>query len=303
METNILTENGTNELELLEFLVGDRHYGINVAKVSEIISYQEVTPIPNTHPSVEGVFMPRDHMITAVDLKSALQLGSSEKKGLFIVTNFNLLDMAFHIDSVVGIYKVSWQDVMKPSQAAGNSDEGLSTGIIKHKGRLIIILDFEKIITIINPEIGLKVHEVEKYAGRNRIDIPIVISEDSPLLNKMIVESLEKSGYTKLIHTQDGKEAWDLIDGWRKDGTLKENVQCLITDIEMPRMDGHRLTKLVKEDPRTSYIKVVIFSSMINDETRKKGEKLGADEQLTKPEIGLLVDALDRILGIQGQEE
>ncbi len=302
METNILTENGTNALELLEFLIGDRHYGINVAKVSEIISYQEVTPIPNTHPSVEGVFMPRDHMITAVDLKSALQLGSSEKSGLFIVTNFNLLDMAFHIDSVVGIYKVSWKDVMKPSQAAGDSSESLSTGIIKHKDRLIIILDFERIITIINPEIGLKVHEVEKYAGRSRIDIPILIAEDSALLNKMIVESLEKAGYTKLIHTEDGQEAWNLISKWKNEGTLKENVQCLITDIEMPKMDGHRLTKLVKEDGHTSFIKVVIFSSMINDEMRKKGEKLGADEQLTKPEIGLLVDAMDRILGITSGE-
>ena len=302
METNILTENGTNELELLEFLIGDRHYGINVAKVSEIISYQEVTPIPNTHPSVEGVFMPRDHMITAVDLKSALQLGSSDKSGLFIVTNFNLLDMAFHIGSVVGIYKVSWKDVMKPSQAAGDSSESLSTGIIKHKDRLITILDFEKIITIINPEIGLKVHEVEKYADRSRIDIPIVISEDSPLLNKMIAESLEKAGYTKLIHTEDGQEAWDLIRQWKNEGTLKDNIQCLITDIEMPRMDGHRLTKLVKEDNATNYIKVVIFSSMINDDMRKKGEKLGADEQLTKPEIGLLVDAMDRILGIKDQD-
>ena len=96
MDTKILLENGTNELEILEFTLAGNSYGINVAKIKEIITYQPVTPVPNSHPSIEGIFMPRDTMITAIDLKNCLGRGESEKKGLFIVTNFNKLDIAFH---------------------------------------------------------------------------------------------------------------------------------------------------------------------------------------------------------------
>ena len=91
MDSKILLENGTNELEILEFIVDGNYYGINVAKVKEIIGYLEPTPIPNSHPSIEGVFMPRDRMITAIDLMNCLQRGQMEKKGLFIITNFNKL--------------------------------------------------------------------------------------------------------------------------------------------------------------------------------------------------------------------
>ena len=99
MDTKILLENGTNELEVLEFTLGENSYGINVAKIREIIPYQAVTPVPNAHPSIEGIFMPRDIMITAIDLKNCLQRGTSEAGGLFIITNFNKLDIAFHVDT------------------------------------------------------------------------------------------------------------------------------------------------------------------------------------------------------------
>ncbi|MBR5420829.1 MAG: chemotaxis protein CheV [Lachnospiraceae bacterium] len=299
MDTNILLENGTNELEVLEFKVGNRHYGINVAKVREIITYQEVTPVPHAHPSIEGIFMPRGVMITAVDLKNCLQMGESQPGGLFIITNFNSLDLAFHVEAVLGISRVSWADIMKPSSTAANIEDGVSTGIIKKDDKLIIILDFEKIIADINPEIGLKMRDVEAFTGRSRIDVPILIAEDSALLNKLIVQSLEAAGYTNLTHTENGQQAWDLICAWREEGTLDKHVQCVITDIEMPQMDGHRLTKLIKDDAELNKLIVVIFSSMINDDLRRKGEQLGADAQLTKPEIGSLVAAVDKLLGVQ----
>ena len=151
MDTKILLENGTNELEILEFTLGDNSYGINVAKVREIITYQPVTPVPNSHPSIEGIFMPRDIMITAIDLKNCLGRGESEPKGLFILTNFNKLDLAFHVDSVLGIHRVSWRDIIKPDATISTTDESVSTGIIKKDGKLIIILDFEKIVSDINP--------------------------------------------------------------------------------------------------------------------------------------------------------
>ena len=296
MDTNILLENGTNELEVLEFTLNGNHYGINVAKIREILTYQPITPIPNAHPSVEGIFMPRDTMITAIDLKNCLQRGVSKAGGLFIITNFNKLDVAFHVDSVVGIHRVSWKDIIKPDSTVSSAEEGISTGIIKLDGRLIIILDFEKIMTDINPETGLKLTDIDELGERGRYDIPILIAEDSPLLNKLIVDSLHKAGYVNLIHTENGQQAYDVIKDCKEEGTLKEHVQCIITDIEMPIMDGHRLTKLVKEDDETKDIPVIIFSSLVNDEMRRKGEALGANAQLSKPEIGNLVRVVDQLV-------
>ncbi len=296
MDTKILLENGTNELEVLEFKLDGNAYGINVAKIKEIINYQEVTPVPNAHPSVEGIFMPRDVMITAIDLKNCLQRGVSEPGGLFIVTNFNKLDIAFHVDSVVGIHRVSWREIIKPGTTISTSEDGVSTGIIKFDDRLIIILDFEKIVTDINPETGLKVADIEELGERHRIDVPILIAEDSPLLNKLIVDSLHKAGYVNLIHTENGQQAYDVIQECKKEGTLRDHVQCIITDIEMPIMDGHRLTKLVKSDDETKNIPIVIFSSLVNDDMKRKGEALGANAQLSKPEIGNLVRVVDELV-------
>lgn len=296
MDTNILLENGTNELEVLEFTLAGNHYGINVAKIREILTYQPVTPIPNAHPCVEGIFMPRDTMITAIDLKNCLQRGTSQPGGLFIITNFNKLDIAFHVDSVIGIHRVSWRDIIKPGAAVSTTEEGVSTGIIKFEERLIIILDFEKIVTDINPETGLKMTDIEELGERQRIDVPILIAEDSPLLNKLIVDSLHKAGYANLIHTENGQQAYDVIQECKREGTLREHVQCVITDIEMPLMDGHRLTKLIKSDEETKNIPVVIFSSLVNEEMKRKGVALGANAQLSKPEIGNLVRVVDDLV-------
>ena len=296
MDTKILLENGTNELEVLEFRLDGNAYGINVAKIKEIITYEAVTPVPNAHPSIEGIFMPRDTMITAIDLKNCLQRGVSEPGGLFIVTNFNKLDIAFHVDSVVGIHRVSWREIIKPGSTVSTSEDGVSTGIIKFDDRLIIILDFEKIVTDINPETGLKITDIEELGERQRIDVPILIAEDSPLLNKLIVESLHKAGYVNLIHTENGQQAYDVIQECKKEGTLNDHVQCIITDIEMPLMDGHRLTKLVKSDDETKDIPIIIFSSLVNEDMMRKGEALGANAQLSKPEIGNLVRVVDDLV-------
>ena len=296
MDTKILLENGTNELEILEFTLSGHSYGINVAKIREIIPYETVTPVPNSHPSIEGIFMPRDTMITAIDLKNCLGRGESGASGLFIITNFNKLDIAFHVENVLGIHRVSWRDIIKPDATISTSEESVSTGIVKKNGKLIIILDFEKIVSDINPETGLKISEITELGERERSTVPILIAEDSPLLNKLIVDSLRRAGYVNLIHTENGQKAYDVICQCKEDGTLKDHVQVLITDIEMPEMDGHRLTKLVKSDPVTADIPVIFFSSLVNDEMRRKGEALGANAQLSKPEIGNLVRVVDQLV-------
>ena len=302
MDTNILLESGTNELEVLEFTLGNNHYGINVAKIREILTYQPVTPVPNSHPSVEGIFMPRDTMITVVNLKRCLGMPENgENKGLFIITNFNKLNIAFHVDAVIGIHRVSWEDIIKPDSTINSHDNGVSTGVIKLDDKLIIILDFEKIVTDISPETGLKVSDMDEVVSRDRSDCPILIAEDSPLLSKLITDCLKKAGYTNLNVNTNGQEAWDKLCAYEKAGNVKDKVHCIITDIEMPLMDGHRLTKLVKENDNMHDIPVIIFSSLVNDEMRRKGESLGADAQLTKPEIGSLVQAIDRLIDQTGK--
>ena len=298
MDTNILLENGTNELEVLEFTIAGNSYGINVAKIREIIQYQPVTPVPNSHPDIEGIFMPRDTMITAINLPAYLHLKQSEdySKDMMIITNFNKLDIGFHVNQVLGIHRVSWADIIKPDSTINTADSSISTGVIKIDNKLIIILDFEKIVTDISPETGLKVSDIDRLGVRNRSEAPILTVEDSPLLGKLIVDSLKKAGYTNIITAANGQEAWDLLSRYKADGNACDKVKCIITDIEMPIMDGHRLTKLVKSDDVLRDIPLVIFSSLVNDEMRAKGKALGADAQLSKPEIGSLVEIIDGLI-------
>ena len=296
MDSKILLENGTNELEILEFKLGENSYGINVAKIREIITYQPVTPVPNAHPSVEGIFMPRDLMISVINLKRCIGIAEDDTEGLFIITNFNKLDVAFHVDRVMGIHRVNWTEIIKPDATVNNEVEGVSTGIVKFDDRLVIILDFEKIVSDISPETGLRMTEIESLGERERSSVPIVIAEDSHLLNKLINDALTAAGYVNIKRTEDGLEAWNYIVEAKEKGELDSKVQLVITDIEMPQMDGHRLTHMIKTDDKLKDIPVVIFSSLVNEEMRIKGEALGADAQLSKPEIGNLVRIVDKLV-------
>ncbi len=298
METNILLESGTNELELLEFIVNGYHYGINVAKISELIPYHAPTPVPNSHDCIEGIFMPRDFIISVINLAKCLGFPNSQnpESDMYIITNFNKLHTAFHVDKVLGIHRIFWSDISKPDSTISAAGNASATGIVRINGELIIILDFEKIVSEINPETGVKMSDIEKLGDRKRYDMPILIAEDSALLSKMICNCLVKAGYTNVIPTDNGQEAWDMLNRFYEDGNLDSRVKCLITDIEMPMMDGHRLTKLVKESKEFKHIPVVIFSSLVSPEMRKKGELLGADAQLSKPEIGMLVEEIDKLI-------
>lgn len=298
METNILLESGTNELELLEFIVNGNHYGINVAKISELIPYQTPTPVPNSNECIEGIFMPRDFIISVINLAKCLGFPDSEhpESDMYIITNFNRLHTAFHVEKVLGIHRIFWSDISKPDSTISAAGNASATGIVRINDELIIILDFEKIVSEINPETGVKLSDIDKLGPRDRYEKPILIAEDSPLLSRMICNCLDKAGYTNVIPTDNGQEAWDLLNKYLEEGTLDSKVSCLITDIEMPKMDGHRLTKLVKESKDFEHIPVVIFSSLVSPEMKKKGEALGADAQLSKPEIGMLVEEIDKLI-------
>ena len=297
VDTNILLETGTNELEILEFVISGNSYGINVAKITELMQIQEVQEMPLSHPCVEGVFQPRSEVYTIVDLSRYLGLGESEnpEKDIFIITNFNQMNIAFHVHAVESIFRISWQDIEKPDSIIYGGQEGVVTGIAKVNNRIISILDFEKITFDISPETGINLGEVKAYSGEDRERFPIVVAEDSALLRKMLTEALHTSGYSNITILNNGEEAWDYINRIKNEGpsSVLSKISCVITDIEMPRMDGHRLTKLIKADAALKDIPVIIFSSLIDENMQKKGLEVGADAQLSKPEIGNLVDVVD----------
>jgi len=297
VDTNILLETGTNELEILEFVISGNSYGINVAKITELMQAQEVQEMPLAHPCVEGIFQPRNEVYTIVDLAKYLGLGVSDdpSKDIFVITNFNQMNIAFHVHAVESIFRISWNDIEKPDSIIYGGDEGVVTGIAKVNDRIISILDFEKITFDISPETGIDLNTVKAYSGVDREQIPLVVAEDSALLRKMLTEALHTSGYQNLAIFNNGEEAWEHIKKIKEAGipNVLTRVNCLITDIEMPRMDGHRLTKLIKSDPALMSIPIVIFSSLIDENMQKKGEEVGADAQLSKPEIANLVGLVD----------
>ncbi len=298
MDTNILLESGTNELEVLEFTVAGNHYGINVAKVREILPMTDITPIPNSHPCIEGIFMPRDTIITVINLVKALGFSESEnhKSDMLIITNFNNLNIAFDVEQVLGIHRVSWTDIVKPDATVNAPGAGIATGIIKKMESLIIVLDFERIVEEICPETSLKISELAELGERERNTIPIVIAEDSPMLQKLVTDALTQSGYTNLHIYANGQEAWDKLQELKKNNGVDYGVKCIITDIEMPQMDGHRLIRLIRSDEALKHLPIIIFSSLINEDMKRKGERLGADDQISKPEIGQLVKCIDNLI-------
>lgn len=296
--SGILLESGTNEIEIMEFTIDGSLYGINVAKVREIILSAAVKIMPHAHPAVEGIFKPRDVVITVVDLPR--YLGIDKEKGakdLFIITNFNKMFIAFRVNTVVGISRISWTDIHKPDKTVSGGSEGVATGIAQCGQDLVTILDFERIVAEIAPETTIQVNEIDQMGPRKRSDEPIWIAEDSILLSKMIAECLRKAGYVNLRMFPNGRELWEALNALPQDRDLFQDVALVITDIEMPQMDGHRLTKLIKDHTRYKAIPLIIFSSLISEEMRIKGRQLGADEQMSKPEIGHLVDVMDHLLG------
>ncbi len=286
-DTEILLESGTNEIEIMQFTIFGELYGINVAKVREIMMADKVKPIPHSHDAVEGIFKPRDILLTVINLPKYLtgQEAEAKERDLFIVTNFNKTNIAFRVHTVVGISRISWEDIQKPDKTITHEDDGVATGIAQCGSNLVTILDFEKIVADISPETTIQVNEIDKLGERFRRDEHIILAEDSLLLTKMIKDSLSRAGYVNVTSFNNGREAWDFLHAIRDD-----------KDIEMPEMDGHRLTKLVKDDEKMKDLPVIIFSSLINREMRVKGKQLGADEQLSKPEIGRLVQVMDRLL-------
>lgn len=298
-QTNILLQSGTNELEVVMFQIGTGLFGINVLKVREIINAMEVTPIPNSHPNVEGIIRLRDEVLSVVNLAKVLNLPPSEnpEKDKFIIAELNQIKIAFRVHHVSRIHRISWEQIEKPTELSAG-DKAYAIGIIKLSDQMAILLDFEKIVVEIDPKAGVNVESVKELGPRERSTKKIVIAEDSAVLRQLLVDTLSEAGYSNIKVFENGKEAWQYLSELAEDESVdvKDKVDLIITDIEMPQMDGHHLTDRIKKDIQLKDIPVVIFSSLITEDLYHKGVSVGADAQVSKPEIVSLIEEIDKLL-------
>ncbi|MBR3624507.1 MAG: chemotaxis protein CheV [Selenomonadaceae bacterium] len=293
----ILLETGTNEFEIVEFSIGKVNYGINVAKVREVITRAPITGMPQAHPYVDGLFTLRGKAIPLVNLPRCLNVPSSDVPKNIIVTEINNYDIGFLVENVYRIHRISWRD-MEPAPEVG--DQSRVVGIIKMEDRIVLLLDFETIIAEINPEINAKLTTFEEATTdvkEQRSDVHVVVAEDSAMLRDLLVTTLHESGYRFVRDFGNGQDAWDYLLGLsKKSGPIENHVRVIVSDVEMPKMDGHRLLKLVRENERLANVPFVLFSSLISEEMKRKGEDLGASGQISKPEINQLIGLLDNLI-------
>lgn len=303
----ILLESGTNEFEIVEFQIGKVCYGVNVAKVREVIAAVPVVRMPSAHPNVDGLFTLRGATVPLVNLQRCLNVKGAEKPKIIIVTTINGYTTGFLVDSVARIHRVSWSQI-EPTPNV--SEESLIVGIVKLKSKdtasyhaenkIILLIDFETILATIIPEINRQLTTFESVAADiegHRHKQKVVVVEDSPLLRSLLVKTLTEAGYEDIKEFANGQLAWDYLEHLDKnDMDIDKNLNVIISDIEMPSMDGQHLLKMVREHNAFNKVPFIFFSSLINDDMRRKGERLGADAQISKPEIGSLISIIDKLL-------
>jgi two-component system, chemotaxis family, chemotaxis protein CheV len=307
----ILLDAGTNELEVLVFRLGSGHFGVNVAKVREVIRPSKTVHAPGQHASVIGMFNIRGSVIPVVDLAMHLGVekrwgtGDNAPEGRVIITEFNGIRSGFMVDTVDQIHRMSWQRVRPtPSVNFGGKDANAetlasTTGVIEMGEKLILMVDFESVADAILVEKRLHVDNVPNEYGVDRASKRVILAEDSPFMRGLITKVFRNSGYAKLEVYPDGEAAWNAVKATIDAGEKAIPIDAVISDIEMPRMDGLHLTSRVKGNATTKGVPVVLFSSLVSDDNRKKGEQVGADVQIPKPELAEMVRLVDRIVSGQ----
>jgi len=295
LEKEILLESGTNEVEILVFHVGDYRLGINVAKVREILSARPVTELPKAHPSVVGCFQLRDTVVPGVSLHRHLhQPEIEEGEGALILTEFNHCQTAFVVDRVERIYRISWERVLPvPPMVAGLGSP--VTAVTNLDGNLVVMLDFETITATVSQERAAD-PMVENTADVPRSQLRILLADDSPTVRVAVETTLRRSGYSHVTTFEHGAAAWAWIEEkLSRVGEGETVADLLISDVEMPAMDGFHLTKNIKQHPRLRKLPVILYSSILTPDNRKKGEAVGADAQITKPDLKEVVAIADRV--------
>jgi len=317
-DRDILLDSGTNEVEIAEFIVGNRSFGTNVAKIREFVPYEKesVTKIPDSPKSVDGVFILRDHTIPVINLKTYLKINAAKDSGhpgetdrpVMIVTEFNDLINSFIADSINQIHRLSWDDLDSVDPLIVKYGSNI-TGSIHIEDREILILDLENIISTIFPEHMEEMknyehddaHEQEKGLLKKRDDAKIIVVDDSSMIRDFIQQALIKAGYNSVSVFTNGKDALDYITNLnnkaKKLGVPIDNFATIVlSDIEMPRMDGLTLCNKIKHELNLATLPVVMFSSLINEQMAEKCIQVGADNYISKPKMDDVVKWFDNLL-------
>ena len=310
----ILLETGTNEMEIIEFYLGTQSFGINVQKLKEIIPFDEeaVTTIPDSDQAMLGTLLLRGSTIPLIDLKAHIGKRYREDDGEYrhvvLVCEFNNRTNGFKVDGVNQIHRVSWENV-QPMAGFIDKYRPRFTGSINIEGREILIVDLEHIVSEFDPESALDYEaeiqgeEAQSSVPESRQAMKLMLAEDSSLIRAGIEKVLKSSHYSNLRTFVDGEDCYQRIMELKNlveqsGGSVLEHLNLLITDIEMPKMDGLTLCRKIKEDPVLKEVKVVLFSSLINDQMSHKCDLVGADGYATKPQIPYLVQMMDKMLGV-----
>lgn len=303
---------GTNKMELIEFKIRKKSklgksydciYGINVFKVREVINMPEIVPLPEEVPYIVGMFSLRNENIPLLNLIERLNGDLEDTKYFVIVAEFNNLYIGLLVHEVVQIHRISWEDILPPPKVSSADEAGLIIGVVKvRNNESLVILDFEKIVNELNVE---QQAEVDKFqAAKNTVDthqgINVLIADDSKTVRSQMKNILEKSGFN-VIATANGKEAWDELTKALKISEsnkmpLRKIIGLIITDIEMPVMDGYTLTKNIKDNPDLSQLPVIMHTSLSGENVKLKGQEVGCDGYITKFSVENFTNVIDETL-------
>ena len=298
----VITEVGTNEWQVVVFFLGDQSFAINVDKTREILRWPGCRIIADTPSAMIGITSVRGEVLPMVDLRVflSIQPKTDLEQCKVIIAEFNEVKLGFVVDAVERIYRISSEDL--DSTLTGKYLGDWILYVIKRDERNVLLLDYEAIVQTISPQLSLssKWNTDELRAFTSDIGDPsdyrIIVAEDSPLIRSQIKDSLEAGGFTNLLLCQDGKEAYDHI---MEQGA---HFDVLITDVEMPRLDGLALTRRVKENESTKDMPIIVFSSIMAQDIKVKAASVGAKYQITKPEISQLVEYVAKIIREQLSE-
>jgi len=297
LEKEILLESGTNELEILVFDVGRYVFGVNVAKVREVLPSPAITHLPNAHPSIRGVFKLRNQVVPCVSLADYLgeYEGDGAREGTCILTDLNQQQTAFLVDRVERIHRLSWENVLAVPPLDDLAQTPV-TALARCQDRLILMLDFEMILDQVTEQY-FRTEHVENPAALPREQAVILLAEDSPTVREAISQTLSSSGYSQLVVFENGKQAWHWLEEKANNNPPQGSIcDLVIADIEMPQVDGLHLTKRIKGHPQLSHIPVLLYSSIITPENKRKGEAVGANAQVAKPDLCHVVEYADNLI-------
>ncbi len=296
-DNQILLESGTNELEVLVFRVGGLTLGVNVAKVREVLVRQDLVALPEAHQSLVGCFRLRKHVVPCVSLHRHLaeppSLPGQDVK--VILTEFNQQQIGFVVDTIERIHRITWKQVLAVPQLFNDSSSPV-TAIAHIDGRLVLMLDFE----MIADQVSQRQHNVgpaSNVHGVKRDLVRVVMADDSVTARHALEGVLRTSGYTNLTVFENGAQLWTyLCEQLETHDDVHDVADLVISDVEMPQIDGLHLTRRIKEHPQLKVLPVLLYSSILTPDNFKKGQAVGADAQLTKPELLRVVDVADRLL-------